>query len=156
MAVPGVGPVTAADWIDNLARLAEAATPGPWVADHSEEDNSAVKQEGRAWWDGLAFCGRPADAKFIAAVNPTTILRLIEAARRAEDYNAEAERHAVRVVALEVQNEDLTAERDALAAKVARVEALAAETEQAGDPLLRLDHLRAALSAAPTDTSKEN
>lgn len=134
------------DWIDDLERKAKAATPGPWVADHSEEDNSAVKQEGRAWWDGLAFCGRPADAKFIAAVNPTTILRLIEAARRAEDYNAEAERHAGRVVALEAQNEDLTAERDKLAAKVAAVEALADETEQAGDPLLRLDRLRAVLT----------
>lgn len=54
----------------------------------------------------------------------------IEAARRAEDYNAEAERHAGRVVALEAQNEDLTADRDALAAKLARVEALADEWER--------------------------
>jgi len=50
----------------------------------------------------------------------------------------------------------LLTERDELAAKVAAVEALADETEQAGDPLLRLDRLRAALSAAPTDTTKEN
>lgn len=160
MAVPGVGPVTAADWIDNLARLAEAATPGPWVADHSEEDNSAVKQEGRAWWDGLAFCGRPADAKFIAAVNPTTILRLIEAARRAEDYNAEADRHASRVVAMEAENEDLTAERDALAARLAAVEALADRWRHCGDPgdprRQAASALRVALSTAPTDTTKEN
>ena len=248
MAVPGVGPVTAADWIDDLERKAKAATPGPWYA-HGPVFGPNPGAIGQTWGPN-----RRNDAKFIAAVNPTTILRLIEAARRAEDYNAEAERHAARVVALEAQNEDLRTtvdadleyqrrlearlaaviraagnlesdlratrvcytdecgepcrshvaalwaerdaarkaagvagerlgkerakvaevqaqrdrwkaawemalplltERDALAAKVAAVEALAAETEQAGDPLLRLDRLRAALSATPTDTTKE-
>lgn len=44
-------------------------------------------------------------------------------AQQAQNYNAEADRHASRVVALEAENEDLTAERDALAAKVAAIRA---------------------------------
>lgn len=147
-----------ADWIDDLERKAKAATPGPWYAwDRGVGWLIALDPDGDVRLpEGMRTdLGRREDAEFIAAANPTTILRLIEAARRAEDYNAEAERHAARVVALEAQNEDLTAERDKLAAKVAAVEALADETEQAGDPLLRLDRLRAALSAAPTDTTKE-
>src|SRR5690606_25631248 len=75
----------------------------------------------------------------------TVILRLIAENRRLTDIE-NGWRH---------DRSEWEAERDALAAKVARVEALAAETEQAGDPLLRLDRLRAALSAAPTDTTKE-
>lgn len=148
------------DRIDDLERKARAATPGPWVADHSEEDNSAVKQEGRSWWDGLAFCGRPADAKFIAAANPATILRLIEQNRRIWQV-AQSDRETVQDFADEVAATH--AVRDAvaqdlarMAARLAAVEALADEVEQAGDPLLRLDRLRAALAAAPTDTTKEN
>ena len=80
----------AADWIDNLARLAEAATPGPWEA----------TQEGLTHPDGweidapdgpvVSECcgyrgsvGKTADAEFIAAANPATILRLIEELRKA-------------------------------------------------------------------------
>src|SRR5690606_10725732 len=101
----------------------------------------------------------PEDAEFIAAANPAAILRLIRELQIVE-RKARGFAYDLRIAeafsdkrAQEIDR--LRVERDALAAKVARVEALAAETEQAGDPLLRLDRLRAALSAAPTDTTKE-
>lgn len=153
--------MTAADWIDDLERKARAATPGPWSADNYGSGQQVTGATGTIFADTFAL---PENAKFIAAVDPDTILRLIEDNRRlssvikgheaiaaalikqAQNYNAEADRHASRVVAMEAENEDLTAERDALAARLAAVEALADETERAGDPLLRLDRLRAALT----------
>lgn len=68
---------------DQLRALADAATPGPWEADHSEEDNSSIKEQGREWWDGLAFAGRPDDAAFIAAAR-TAVPALLDALTRAE------------------------------------------------------------------------
>lgn len=147
------------------ARLA-AATPGPWEADHSEEDNSSVRLPNQDWAYGLAFCGRPADANLIANA-PTDLATLL-------DELTEAERRRVRDVqsildqrdALAAENEKLRAlyedrkadwkaalsQRDGWAATVARVEALLAESE-AHDwtfisevPLVEGDRLRAALT----------
>src|SRR5690625_7693713 len=61
-----------AEW-DDLARLAQAATPGPW-----DYDDSTIYAGD--WESAIAsydFAGNPADAEFIAAANPATILRLI-------------------------------------------------------------------------------
>lgn len=136
-----------ADWIDDLERKAKAATPGLWVADHSEEDNSAVKQEGRAWWDGLAFCRRPADAKFIAAANPATILRLIEDNRRMRHGSLCPECSAKAWG----ERADLLRERDELAARLAAIETLANEIVKA----LADADLLAAVYISPDDTTKE-
>lgn len=133
------------DWIDDLERKAKAATPGPWSADGYGSGQQVTGATGTIFADKLAL---HEDAKFIAAADPDTILRLI---KQAQNYNAEADRHASRVVAMEAENEDLTAERDALAARLAAVEALA---DKWAGSLAERD-LRAAL-AAPTDTTKEN
>ena len=80
--------------LDALAALAEAATPGPW---HVQLDS--VYPEGRqpgwqptpveggaidARWPILAGENQRADAAYIAAADPTTILALIDRLRAAE------------------------------------------------------------------------
>ena len=66
-----------------LREAAEGATPGPWIAD--------IRTDGRAWIDmpgidnhALSLHGFGADAAYIAAANPTTILALIERLEAAE------------------------------------------------------------------------
>ena len=75
-----------------LARLAEAATPGPWYRGHNE--NGCAQGEMSVWPDAkmigaiIAQCGHQApwagrfeqpakDAAFIAAANPATVLALL-------------------------------------------------------------------------------
>ena len=128
--------MTAADWIDNLERKAKAATPGPWSADGYGSGQQVTGATGTIFADTLAF---HEDAEFIAAADPDTVLSLID-----ENRNL---RHTTKA--------DLKYLRR-LEARLAAVEALADVTERAGDPLLRLDQLRAALSTAPTNTTKEN
>ena len=56
-----------------LRRLAEAATPGPW-----EHDG-----EGEVWGRGYDMISHPcmvADARYIAAANPSVVLALLDAA----------------------------------------------------------------------------
>ena len=118
--------MTADDFAD-LARHAEAATPGPWrragtyVETVPEFDLHRFDVMGI---DVAKATMTEADAEFIAAANPATILRLIE-------------------------------DRDALAARLAAVEALADEWERFVATSLLAEDLRAVLSAAPTDTTKE-
>src|SRR5690625_557993 len=159
------------DWIDDLERKAKAATPGPWYAwDRGVGWLIALDPDGDVRLpEGMRTdLGRREDAEFIAAANPTAILRLIEDLRRTksgartlgriiEQQNRDAlDASGMHHVVDETGDGDwevvwealalLRPERDALAARLAAVEALADETEQAGDPLLRLDRLRAALS----------
>ena len=98
--------------VAELRRLAEAATPGPWYLDgpwwYGDDDSayciSTAEDAGRIAVTiappRYIFGGerevRDANARFIAAANPATVLALLDAA----------------------------AERDALAAKVERVRAL--------------------------------
>ena len=100
--------------LDELQKLAEAATPGPWVADpprawdtdddggYQMQSSLRVMDAGSITWDdhgGEVF--RPEDAEFIAAANPQATLELIERMREAE------------------------AERDAATAAIERVRAIA-------------------------------
>lgn len=64
--------------IDFIRERAEAATPGPWVADYSEENNYAIKAPGTEWGDGYAWVSDPDNAAFIAAVNPSVMIELLE------------------------------------------------------------------------------
>lgn len=73
-------PLTEAE-LDALVELAGAATPGPWE----------VKDESNVWgtdnWIVEGWCDygpttAPADAAYIAAANPATVLRLVEDVRR--------------------------------------------------------------------------
>jgi len=149
--------VTAAD---DLARLAEAvpAESREWAADTGRDDGEAwvyMLNPPRA----LPLHGFPEAAEFIAAANPATILRLIAA------LDEEGTENMNRRDALSFLKE----ERDALAARLAAIEALADEWEcteayrctNAGECSRCLAYqsavirLRAALSAAPTDTTKE-
>src|SRR5690625_4953137 len=136
--------LTADDYAD-LARLAEAATRGPWLASPYGIDRADVPEVG-------AEALSRADAEFIAAANPATILRLIAA------LDEEGTENMNRRDALSFLKE----ERDALAAKLAAVEALADDQarpfpdgapDREGEAIAR--EIRAALAAAPINTTKE-
>lgn len=79
----------------HLRELAEAATPGPWVADPSSAWDTddfggyqmqaavRVKDSGSITWDdhgGEVF--KPDDATYIAAVDPQTVLALLDEIER--------------------------------------------------------------------------
>ncbi|HLR96479.1 MAG TPA: hypothetical protein VK053_18285 [Jiangellaceae bacterium] len=153
----------------DLARLASAATPGPWFLHEMGKLFVGNGAPGSLWQivhmsgDDLADLADEAadraraDAEFIAAANPATILRLIAENRDMSERLAQAYRD-------EALARD---ERDRLAARLAAVEALADEWDRenlrrpASDgPVTAYLHecaieLRAVLSAAPTDTTKE-
>jgi len=66
--------------IDELAALANAATPGPWTAGSRcvrDSDGHGVAGEG--------YTTEDADLAYIAAANPETVLALIERLRAAEE-----------------------------------------------------------------------
>lgn len=62
---------------DNLRALAEAATPGPW-----QDANGYVIADGRV------LTLTPNNRAYIAAVDPQTVLALIDRAKRAEAVDA--------------------------------------------------------------------
>lgn len=69
--------------LSELEQLAKAATPGPWAIGDDSNDAVWCVMSGR---DCVATCSTEtglhiADATFIAAANPETILRLIELLR---------------------------------------------------------------------------
>lgn len=77
--------------LDKLRELAEAATPGPWEADHREVSQHWTRPEPRQTVashevDCMAYCyggtgrgiERPEDAEFIAAANPAAVTDLID------------------------------------------------------------------------------
>jgi hypothetical protein len=89
--------------LDDLERLAKAATPGPW-----ENRSGFVRSSGGGsiyvgddvtittscdWVaecrDGEAFYNWQANAAFIAAANPAVVLELIRLARAANEYFGE-------------------------------------------------------------------
>lgn len=83
--------------LDELRKLAEAATPGPWSADHNGnprnyEDWYGATLLSAPYSQGQANLARnlgsidesAADAEFIAAANPATVLALIERVRETE------------------------------------------------------------------------
>lgn len=105
--------MTGTDWLDQLEQKAAAATAGEWETVEEQTIHSATGGViGETWED--------ADAEFIAAANPTVVQTLINEVRRWK-------------TAWEMAEPILT-ERDALAAKVARVEALASEWEEKAGP----------------------
>ncbi|WP_312784639.1 hypothetical protein [Brevundimonas sp.] len=98
-----------ADEWSALERLAEAATPGPWsyrdmtpntygpaFVDSAEVQSLAICGEAVGFSETHGFClqvdseVRMANAAFIAAANPETIKRLIDAARQASRRGGEA------------------------------------------------------------------
>lgn len=91
-------PLTAAE-LEKLEALATAATPGPWDHFHHEaighkhvQDINAITKDGREQivaWSGFdsaqaAEKQRKANAAYIAAVNPSMLLRLLDQVRQQE------------------------------------------------------------------------
>lgn len=64
---------------DELKKLAEAASPGPWWLYERDKDGNSVvsdpnnERQVKRWID----CNNKRDAAFIAAANPATVLELI-------------------------------------------------------------------------------
>lgn len=153
----------AAEW-DDLARLAEAATPGPWHVHEMGKVFVGNGAPGSLWQivhmsgDDLADLTEEGaqearrNAAWIAAANPATILRLLDecaslqedasvATQRAE--HAEAERDEARANVI-----DAMALADQLAARLAAVEALADQWDEKAAVLSRQSESRAGLSDA--------
>lgn len=117
---------------DELRRLAEAATPGPWVvtglpaayvyAQIENEDDNPDDVE-------VAGVGRFQDALFIAAANPAAVLALLD-----------------RIAALEDESAVLRGDRDRLLTNIARLTGL--DTEAIPSGVAMDEHLDAWKSAS--------
>lgn len=135
--------MTAADWIDDLERKARAATPGPWSADGYGSGQQVTGAEGTIFADTRAL---HADAEFIAAADPDTILRLIRELQAAERKARTLHAHGLLTTARPAEPTDAQVE--------AAYRVFRGMTSHPGRTLVRA-MLTAAL-AAPTDTTKEN
>jgi hypothetical protein len=72
--------------LDELERLARAATPGPWSA----ESQFRVKhRRGYRAWDDVAQTMTSDDSAYIAALSPEVVLALIDVVRAADEMRAE-------------------------------------------------------------------
>ena len=84
--------------ISALKALAEAATPGPWEVVDIEHDNRTIEpyvvfswdSEERRWSEEDSTLLTRANAAFIAAANPSTVLALIA---RIEELAMQIETH---------------------------------------------------------------
>lgn len=75
---------------EELRRLADAATPGPWFTGGATKSGLLIVEDGRS--DGLfPITAEGHEARYIAAMDPTTCLSLL-----ASLSQAEAERDAAR------------------------------------------------------------
>jgi len=82
--------------LDELAGLAEKATPGPWTSEHPSGTLGSI--ESLNGWviaqaqpvlnDKIHHAGRKANAAFIAAANPATILKLLAVVKAAKELRA--------------------------------------------------------------------
>ena len=73
--------------LDELEKLAKAATPGPWKVkfDINVSDREGVSVLGAGGTDATAHFDRNRNnATFIAAANPATVLRLVELLRESQ------------------------------------------------------------------------
>jgi len=91
--------------IHRLAALAEAATPGPWWISTSDDTMISAKDAEIAQTQGeysQCWKGMEADAAYIAAADPTTIMALI---RRLQAAEAERDSRTPSVVVLALHDE---------------------------------------------------
>jgi hypothetical protein len=86
--------------LDELEKLAKAATPGPWVWEKRREKERANVQYVEPYSDGSGFCQYDLISRdsgvygpdvptceYIIACNPETVLKLIAVARAADEYS---------------------------------------------------------------------
>lgn len=118
--------------LDELRKLAEAATPGPWLIDSVREETDfgsysvhGIKGVAPTRWYSDSDMAHTAldtldypDAEFIAAANPQVILELIERVRQATSDSKTVNEVLRNII------ERLTAERDAALAAIERVRAV--------------------------------
>ena len=122
--------------INELRRLAQAATPGPWWVNQDGLNHGfergVMEINALDWWalagawvvnDGKQSDEGSANAKFIAAVNPATVSELLDRLEAAErNLNCcQGERMEAASLFLSVKTR-LTEERDALRAKIEAME----------------------------------
>jgi hypothetical protein len=82
--------------LEELEKLARAATPGPWKWNDTERDNYEQLSAGRNAVLFAAPCGyensyvviADADAAYLAALSPTTVLALLAVAKAAREWRA--------------------------------------------------------------------
>jgi hypothetical protein len=115
------------DPIQELRRLAEAATPGPWDAayDDAVEGHYVAKRYESGWAGDVATHGPT--AAYIAALSPDIVLALLDALAAAEQAASMAEQYE-KLAAVEAARADAAEQR----AEVA--EAHVAELEATGSP----------------------
>lgn len=120
------------DDVYGLRALAQAATPGPWEQSdyHAQDETCDVEEPDTG--KQIACSADLADAAFIAAADPTTILDLIERAEKAEAETVSLQEANDELAAW---HSDATRERDEARAQVAAVHALAARMDDNGVPL---------------------
>lgn len=160
---------------DQLRALASAATPGPWEADYSGENNYSIKSPGTEWGDGYAWVSDPSNAEFIAAARTAipVLLDQLEQAERDRDWlfrssrlakegrikaNARAGQAEARIESLEDTARVLV--RDVITAEDARDEhrrgKVAAEERIAEEKHLRMKATAAATKAEERIKSVED
>ena len=78
--------------LDELEKLAEAATPGTWDAVLHAHGTGVENDDEQLFIEqyGLTYAANPSDALFIAAANPQAVLELVERVWQAEARIAEA------------------------------------------------------------------
>lgn len=136
---------------DELRRLAQAATPGPWLnLSHSGSWEWWLKRD-TGDWEGDVLCifedgevhSEPSDADmdFIAAANPEAIIRLLD------EHAAEVEKLMDLADERVDQNAELLAQEDGLQSMVNDLRAdLAAANARADDAAFFRDQFKAALN----------
>lgn len=70
--------------LDQLAALAAAATPGPWV--QIDGTTTVDSMDGDDRWPLADALGNAADAAYIAAADPATVQALVAVVRAAQAY----------------------------------------------------------------------
>lgn len=83
--------------LDELERLAKAATPGPWLDINTDKDAGHSHCLGCPTFIEIGVDRKPfnykatyTDLDYIAAANPSTVLKLIDVARAAKEVLREA------------------------------------------------------------------
>lgn len=75
--------------LSDLERLAREATPGPWEWRHLllYAPKANLPRAVTAMDPGAAWSTAAADSEFIAALDPTTVLALLQLARAVQDWS---------------------------------------------------------------------
>lgn len=107
--------------LDEIERLAKAATPGPWIAGDHYEQSTPGNYVASKTTHGIVCASQDytdcplsyADADYIAHMHPARVLALVERVRRVSGAHRQALEEQIRYID----------ERDAALARIAELEA---------------------------------